>query len=249
MAGGIDAQDLQSGAAAADEGPVGRGTYSGGAFGPLTSAELRRLGRFGGVLMIVGALTSIPAGLALDPAPHVYEHLIGLSSALLGVVAFFAPWERLSSNWLHVGMIVAMIEIAAGVAILSDDYAFFYVLVAMFAAYVIRDQSVTVAYAILLGIALLAPLAYSDEDLKEQLHHILVTLPVLVIAAAIVRYLRDTLEDRERQYRAFADEAVSLAERIRGGSADGANGSARDLRRRIGALATDMDPDAEARDR
>ena len=55
-----------------------------------------------------------------------------------------------------------------------------------------------------------------DEDVKQQAHHILVTLPVMVISAAIVRYLRDTLERRERQYRGSPTRRSSLAERIRG---------------------------------
>ena len=62
-----------------------------GAFGAIEGSELRRLGRFAGALMIVGALVSVPAGLVLEPMPE------------------------------------------AGVAVFSDDYAFFYVLVAMYA--------------------------------------------------------------------------------------------------------------------
>jgi hypothetical protein len=40
------------------------------AFGTPSPSELRRLGRLAGVLMIVGALTSLPAGLVLEPAPQ-----------------------------------------------------------------------------------------------------------------------------------------------------------------------------------
>lgn len=166
--------------------------------------------------MIVGGLMSLPAGLMLEPAPEPYEHLVGPGSAGLGVALFLTPWERISSAWLHVAMIAGTLEIAVGVEVLSHAYVFFYVVVAMFAAYVIRDRTVMLAYALLITLALLAPLAYADEDLNAQAHQILVTVPVLVIAAMIVRYLRDTLERRELQYRGFAYEAVSLAERIRG---------------------------------
>ena len=187
-------------------------------FGPLSGEDRRRLGRFAGILMVVGALVSFPAGLILDPPPELHKHLLGLGSVLAGLVVFLAPWERISANWLHAALIVSTCEIAAGVAIFSDDYAFFYVMVAMYVAFVVRDRTVLVAYGLFLALALLAPVSYADEDLNEQAHHILVTLPVLIIAAAIVRYLRDTLEQRELQYRGFAHEAVSLAERIRGGN-------------------------------
>ncbi len=196
------------------------------AFGTPSPSELCRLGRLAGVLMIVGSLTAVPAGLVVEPAPKAYEHLIGLGSALIGVAALLAPWERISANWLHLVLIVSTLEIAAGVAVLSDDYAFFYVLVAMFAAFVIRDRAFLVAYMLVFTLALVAPLLYADESVKEQAHHILITFPVFVIAAAIVRYLRDTLERRERDYLGFAFEAVSLAERIRGRPASSAPGAA-----------------------
>ena len=212
-----------------------------GAFGAIEGSELRRLGRFAGALMIVGALVSVPAGLVLEPMPEATNHLIGLATLLTGLAAWFAPWEEMSPNWLHAAMVVATVEIAAGVVVFSDDYAFFYVLVAMYAAFVVRDRNVLVAYMSLLAVALFAPLSYDDEDLKEQAHHILVTLPVLAIAAFLVRYLRDTLEDREDQYRGFAYEAVSLAERIRGhperSDAD------EDLEARLGRLAAGAPPD------
>jgi hypothetical protein len=205
------------------------------AFGDISGRELARLGRFAGVLMIVGALVSIPAGLVLDPAPEAAEHLIGVGLALVGVIALLAPWERMSPNWIHVGLIVVTAEIAAGVAVISDDYAFFFVLVSMYAAYVIRDRTVLVAYMLFFTLAIVAPIIYANDDLSNEAHHILVTLPVFLIAAAIVRYLRDTLEVRERQYRGFAVEAVSLAERIRGGHP--ADGDDEDLEARLGRLA------------
>ena len=228
--------ELRRAAAAADEETVGPKVDNNRAFGPLSGQERRRLGRLAGILMIVGALVSLPARLVLEPTPEAYEHLIGLGSALSGVALLLAPWERISANWLHVGMIVATLEIASAVAVFSDDYAFFLVLVAMFVAYVIRDRTVLLAYALFLVLALLAPLAYADADLTEQAHHILVALPVLVIAAAIVRYLRDTLERRERQYRGFANEAVSLAERIRG--ANGGKHADEDLAVRLDRLSS-----------
>lgn len=214
---------------------------AGGAFGPIDADELQRLGRFAGVLLVVGALVSFPAGFVLEPTPAATDHLIGVAALITGLAALFAPWRRISPNWLHFGALVATGEIAAGVAVFSHDYAFFYVLVAMFAAYVIRDRNVLVVYMAVLSVALFAPLVYDDEELKEQAHHILVTFPVMVIAAAIVRYLRDTLERREDQYRGFAVEAVSLAERIRGGR-PGAGEADEDLAARLGRLEAGAPP-------
>jgi hypothetical protein len=228
--------DLERPATLADEGTVGRAGESAHAFGSLSGEERLRLGRLAGVLMIVGAVVAFPAGLVLEPAPALHEHLLGLGSIVAGVFVFLAPWQRISANWLHLALVVATCEIAAGVAIFSDDYAFFYVIVAMFVAFAVRDGTVLLAYTLFLLLALLLPLAYADEDAKVQAHHILVTLPVLVISAGIVRYLRDTLERRERQYRGFAHEAVSLAERIRGGHDGGETDG--DLEARLGRLSS-----------
>lgn len=209
-----------------------------GAFGAIAGEELRRLGRFAGVLLLAGALVSFPAGVVLEPAPDAPAHLIGLATLLTGIAAFFAPWERMSANWLHLGLIVSTVEIAAGVAVFSDDFGFFYVIVGMYAAYVIRDRAVLIAYMVFFAAALLAPLVYSDDDLSDQVHHILIVVPVFAIAVFIVRYLRDTLELREREYRHFAFEAVSLAERIRGRPDGGLEG---DLEERLGRLAEGAD--------
>jgi hypothetical protein len=206
-----------------------------GAFGSLEDGERKRLGRFAGVLLVLGAAMSIPAGLALEPPPEWEEHLIALSAAVAGLIAYFAPWQRLADGWLHVTMLVATLEIAVGVGVLSEDYAFYYVLVAMYAAYVVRDRTVLLLYMLLFTIALAAPVAYSEREAADEAHHILVTMPVLVIAAAIVRYLRDTLERREEQYRNFANEAVALAARIRGPSGG---------RDRLEELARKLDHDA-----
>lgn len=207
-----------------------------GAYGGVSGSELQRVARFGGLLMVLASLLSFPAGIVLEPPPQAHEHLIGAGSALLGLAFMFAPWERLSANWLHLFLVVGAAEIAAGVAVFSDDYAFFYVLLGMYAAYVIRDRRWLVAYMALFTLILCLPLLYAQDDLKAQAHHILVTFPVFLIAAMIVTYLRDTLEQRERQYRGFAFEAVELAERIRG-TGDGDGEADDELIRRLDRLA------------
>jgi hypothetical protein len=104
-----------------------------------------------------------------------------------------------------------------GTGFYSDDFAFYQVLIAVFTAYVVRDRGDFLVLMAVFTLATLAPLIYVDEAFREQAHHILVTLPVMLISAAMVRYLRDALVHRELQYRRFAVEAVTLAERIRGG--------------------------------
>jgi hypothetical protein len=198
------------------------------AFGRLGPEDRRRLGRMGGALFLAGSAFSFPAGLALDPLPAATSHLLGTGGIVTGVALLLAPWERMPSRWLHTLIVLGIAETAAAVLIFSDDFAFYYVVVAIYAAYMVRDRRVLAAYMSLLLLALLAPIAYDEGNARVQAHHVLVTIPVLSIAAAIVLYLRDSLEERERRYRRFAYEAVALAIRIRGSG-----------RRRTGSAAAD----------
>ena len=186
------------------------------AFGQIGPREVRRLGRVGGTLFLAAAAFSFPAGFALEPPVAPETHLLGLTSLVIGAAAFLLPWERLSPNWLHAVLTAGVIEVALAVAYFSQDFAFYYVPVAAYAAYVVRDRRTLLWYLALITLALVAPLAYDSENFREEALHILVTLPVLMIMSGLVLYLRDVLEEREERYRTFALEAVALAIRIRG---------------------------------
>ncbi len=106
-----------------------------------------------------------------------------------------------------------------GVSLYSDDFAFYQVLIAVYTAYVVRDSKDFLWLMAFMAATTIAPLFYVDESFDDLAHHILVTLSVMIFSAAVVRYLRNTLAQRELQYRRFAVEAVTLAERIRGAPA------------------------------
>lgn len=189
-----------------------------GAFGNPPAAERRLIGRFGGVLMMVGSAMAIPAGLMLDPMPTGWEFGVWAVGFVVGAVIFMVPWERASGAWIHVGLTLGILESVIAVATISDDYAFYLVLASSFVAFTMRDPRVLTGYAVVIGLAVLAPITYADESLREQMHHILIALPIIVIAGGAVVYLRNTIEQRERQYQGFAEETASLAKRIRNNS-------------------------------
>lgn len=199
-----------------EEVAVGTQFNTPGAFGALDPVERRRLGRFGGLLLLIGSASSFPAGLVLDPPPPLSNHLLALGGVAAGAILLYAPWRRMSSHWLHAVLILGAAETTAGIYIFSDDYAFYLVLIAMYAAFVVRSQAVLAAYLALFVSLLASMLVVDDTSISQPAHHVLVVLPVLLIAPAIVSYLRTTLERRERAYRGFAQEAVTLATRIRG---------------------------------
>ena len=173
-----------------------------------------RLVRIAGVLLLTGSLFSIPGGIVIEPSPPVSSYLITLAGALIAGAFLLAPGAWITRAWVYFSLLVGVVLIALAVDVFSDDYAFFYVVTAIYGAFALRRKAEVIAYVTLLTVALLAPLAY-DGALKEHLHHIFVVLPVLVISALFVLYLRESLERNVRQYAELAGEADALASRIR----------------------------------
>jgi hypothetical protein len=170
--------------------------------------------RLAGVLYLACSLVSVPATLALEPVPPLSDFVVLALGILGGCFFLFAPRVWIKPYWIYAAVAGAIGLIAVAVALISDDFAFLYVVNAIYAAVALRSRTALGIFIVVTAVALLAPLVYAD-DTQEQLHHILITLPVYFISLFFVRYLRNMLELRERTYRDFADEAISLAHRIR----------------------------------
>ena len=208
----------------------------------LTPEERRRLGKLGGALLIIGALAAAPAAAFIEPSPAPLEYLVIVAGVMAGSALMAFPWERLPERALYSVSIAATGYVMIGTGFYSDDFAFYQVLIAVYTAYVVRQQKDFLVLMAFFTLATLAPLLYVDDAFKEQAHHILVTLPVMLISAAVVRYLRDALAYRERQYRRFAVEAVTLAERIRGGPAHAQEMTPENVEERLAELASKSRP-------
>ncbi len=204
----------------------------------MAPSERKRFGRLGGVLFIIGSIAVAPAAAFLEPAPDTSAYLIALSGVLAGAALMAVPWERLPERALYGVSIFATGYVVLGTSLYSDDFAFYQVLIAVYTAYVVRDRSDFLLLMVFFTAATIAPLFYIDEDAKELAHHVLVTLPVMIISATVVRYLRNALARRELQYRRFAVEAVTLAERIRGAPADAPEATPENVEERLAELAS-----------
>jgi len=204
----------------------------------MAPSERKRLGRLGGILVVIGSLAAAPAAAFLEPAPEAAEYLISLGGVVAGVIMMVVPWERLPERALTVVPILATGYVVLGVTVYSDDFAFYQVLIGVYTAYVVSDRRDFLALMVFFTIATAAPILLASEGFSEAAHHILVTLPVLLISAAVVRYLRVELAHREVQYRRFAVEAVTLAERIRGGPAQPETTTPEDVEERLAELAS-----------
>jgi hypothetical protein len=205
----------------------------------IAPSERTRLGRLGGLLVLIGSAAAAPASAFLDPAPGASEFLISVAGVATGATLMVVPWARLPERALYLIPIGATCYVVLGVSLYSDDFAFYQVLIAVYTAYIVRDRGTFVWLMVFFTAATLAPLLYVDESFDDLAHHILVTLPVMIISASVVRYLRDALTQRERQYRRFAVEAVTLAERIRGGPTPHNEATAENVEARLAELASE----------
>ena len=172
-----------------------------------------RLVRIAGVLLLTGSVFSIPGGVVIEPTPPLTDYSVSLTGATIAAGLLLAPPAWITRTWVHFSLLVGVVLIAVAVGVFSDDYAFFYVITAIYGAFALRRKAEVFAYVALLTAALLAPLVY-DDQIKEQLHHIFVVLPVLLISALFVVYLRESLERNVRNYAELAGEADALASRI-----------------------------------
>ena len=194
------------------------------------------LARLGGALLMVVSLVVIPAALALDPVPPLEQFLLPAFGLVLASIYLLAPASRITRAWIPVLIALSVLLTAVEAHVISDDVAFYFVVDAVFAALALPTRRQLVIFTAALSLLLFASLVYSD-DAHDQLHHVLITLPVLFISLFLVRYLRETLETRERTYRDFASEAVTLAQRIRRGSGVGPGGLPEEDERRLEEIA------------
>jgi hypothetical protein len=180
-----------------------------------------RLVRMAGWLTLMGGVLSIPASLSLEPQPPASDFILTAGITAVGLFGLLAPERWISPAWIYIAIVGGIAAVTASVLVFSDDYTFYFVLVAIYAAYALRSrEALAICLAgmtVALSFSVLVELGESnDSEHEEGIHPALVTLPVMLICAAAVWDRRERLEQRERRYRRFAYEAVALAIRIRG---------------------------------
>ena len=170
-----------------------------------TRAQIARrtqTGRLAGILFIVGALASIPANLLFrDPEVGVLNHVMVAIALLSGLACLVAPWSRISDRVFHLVPVMASLEVALTVWAVGKHgpvYEWFFVLVAVFAAYAFESRRTIALHMTLCTAAAALPFVYRD-DLVEQVARVGVLMPMLWVATAVVTALRENLVARQRE--------------------------------------------------
>lgn len=164
-------------------------------------ARRTQTGRLAGILFIVGGLASIPANLLFDhPRVGTLNHVLVGLALITGVACLLAPWERIPAAVFHAVPITAAVEVAVTVWAVGRHgpvYEWFFVLVAVFAAYAFDSRRVVAAHLGFFTLAALLPLLYRD-DTVDEVARLGVMIPMLWVATGVVTFLHEGLLERQR---------------------------------------------------
>jgi diguanylate cyclase (GGDEF)-like protein len=165
------------------------------------------IGRVASLFFCAGGLLIVPANSMLGGAARPQ---VALALALLGLVSGAAclalPWRRLSLRSVHLTGLLATAEVALTVWATHRPsvFSWFYVLIAVAAAYAFSDRRTVVAYAVLLAGTMALPLAGGGDPTGELVARTLVGIAVLTLTMAVTAALRERLEARQDELRLLA---------------------------------------------
>jgi diguanylate cyclase (GGDEF)-like protein len=177
----------------------------------LEPAERRRVvGRLAGLLFSVGAVLSVPANLLFhSPGVEPRAFAVNALAFVTGVICLLIPWDRVPPGWFHLIPVLGSGEVALAVWGVGgghvDVYCWFFVFVAVFAAYAFSDRRVIAAHTSIAALAFALPLTYPGNG-PDTFTRTLVGVPVLFVLAGIVAYLREELEARQRELESQASQ-------------------------------------------
>lgn len=168
------------------------------------------LGRIAGMLFIAGAVASAPANQLLsNPEPGWHMHLINVLALVSGIVCLLVPWERLPDSALHLIPVVATGEIVLTVSALGvhgEVYLWYFVLGAVFTGYAFRRRWQIAMHMAIAGAGFVSTAVFSFGWDQDALVRALVAVPTLWVAAGVVTWLREGLEEREAIARRLVEE-------------------------------------------
>jgi diguanylate cyclase len=116
------------------------------------------------------------------------------------------PWDRIPAWWLHSIPLLATLSVATGIrlaGLYGDIASYYYILIAVFAAYAFSSRRAVAAHVALISVASALPLLYASQPTHEPAR-VAVGLMLLVVIAAIVTLLREGLERRQGELEQMA---------------------------------------------
>jgi diguanylate cyclase (GGDEF)-like protein len=165
----------------------------------------RRYWRLAAVLFIGGGLGAIPSDALHRPEHPPTIYLLPLLAIVSGLICLTLA-NRVSRRWLSLMTAIATLEIALTVWLTSSAaFAYYYLLIAFFAAYVFSDRRVIAGHFVFASVAALLPIAYDPATARETLEQGMTLIPTLFLTGSAIVFLRERLEQSELGYRRLAE--------------------------------------------
>ena len=162
--------------------------------------------RLSGLLFIVGSLTAVPGTLLLDEPLDPWVYSLTAIGVLTGIFCLVFPWWRFDERWLAIMPVISTVLIAVAVAVTHPVFTYLYFFVALFVALVFPRPRQMIPFLVLVVAALLAPLIYEDEPIRETLLWAFALTPGVVLASLVVGRLTSGLEASREAYRQLSTE-------------------------------------------
>jgi diguanylate cyclase (GGDEF)-like protein len=184
------------------DGLTGRGSARGLVASPGT------IGRAAGIVITLASTVTLVTLhlLAGVPVPAWFDVLNG-GSAVAGVVCVLAPWDRISTAWLHLIPILGTLVIAVGIHVIGaygDIAANYYIFVAVFAAYAFSSRRAVAGYVAFAAAASSLTLFYPTARVSHPPAQVAIGILTLVVIAGIITVLREGLQARQRRLEELA---------------------------------------------
>jgi diguanylate cyclase (GGDEF)-like protein len=136
-------------------------------------------------------------------------HVINVLALVSGLLCLRLPWARMPAGAIHAIPFVATGEIVLTVTALGvhgDVYLWYFVLGAVFTGYAFRNPWHVAGHMAVAGLGFVSTAVYAGGWDHDSLVRALVAVPTLGVAAGVVSWLRNGLEERERIAHALFQE-------------------------------------------
>ena len=187
------------------------------------AVTLRGAWRLAALLFIVGSVSTIPGTFLLDKDFEPWMYSLTALAVLSGLVCLVLPWWRIDERWLAAVPVLATIQIAVAVGVTHPVFNYLYFFVAIYVALVFPSLDRQAPFLLLILAALLAPLVYDDEPLRQAILWPAAVAPGVFFISLVVGRLTSNLEESREAYRRLSSEDGltgvgnyrSLVERLR----------------------------------
>ena len=165
---------------------------------PSTRAAHRLLcGRLAGLLFLVGSLATLPVHRMWRPEVEPRVYAITALGVVSGAICMLIPWGRLAERWLRLIPPIASLEVGItmwGVGRHGQAYVWFLVFVAVWSAYAFSDRrAIGMHLATIVAVAWYPTVLADDAVRANVIGETLIAVPIILVAAGVVAYLRERL--------------------------------------------------------